>query len=186
MPAEPPGQSGATLRPRASLEDLFLALEAPLLSYTLRLVKDPAMAEDVVQEAFLRLQAHEDEVREPRAWLYRTAQHLALNQLRAGKRLVAWAPRVTDGEPPTSEDAADPAPLPDEQLSRWEGIGLVRLGLDRLDERSRQVVELKFLENLSYRDIGARLGLTEGHVGYLLHHALKALEGELARHGLLR
>ena len=83
------------------------------------------------------------------------------------------------------DDLADTGPLPDEQLARWEGIGVVRMGLNALDARSRKVVEMKFNENLSYREIAARTGLTEGHVGYLLHHALKSLADELARAGLL-
>ena len=37
-----------------SVEEAFLALEAPLLTYALRLLKDPDMAQDIVQEAFLR------------------------------------------------------------------------------------------------------------------------------------
>ena len=71
-----------------------------------------------------------------------------------------------------SLDERDPEPLPDEQIIRWEGIGLVRLSLAALDERSRELVRLKFSEDLSYKQISERTGLTVGHVGYLLHHAL--------------
>jgi hypothetical protein len=63
--------------------------------------------------------------------------------------------------------------LPDEQIVRSEGIGLVRLTLETLDERSRELIRLKFTENLSYKEISERTGLKTGHVGYLLHHALK-------------
>jgi DNA-directed RNA polymerase specialized sigma24 family protein len=38
---------------------------------------------------------------------------------------------------------------------------------------------------LSYQEISSRTGLTVGHVGYLLHHALKSLAGELARNGVV-
>jgi len=82
-------------------------------------------------------------------------------------------------------EAADPDLLPDEQIVRWEGIGLVRLSLESLDERSRRVVQLKFEENLSYREISERLGLSPSNVGYLLHHALKTMASELARSGLI-
>jgi RNA polymerase sigma-70 factor (ECF subfamily) len=66
-----------------------------------------------------------------------------------------------------------------------EGIGLVRLGLAALDERTRAVVKMKFEEDLSYKEIAERTGLSVGHVGYLLHHALKNMAGELKRSGLL-
>jgi RNA polymerase sigma-70 factor (ECF subfamily) len=75
--------------------------------------------------------------------------------------------------------------LPDEQIARLEGIGLVRLGLEVLDERSREVLRLKFTENLSYKEISARTGLKIGHVGYLLHHALKTMAEELSKNGVV-
>jgi RNA polymerase sigma factor (sigma-70 family) len=164
-----------------SMEELFSALESPLLSYALRLLGERAAAEDVVQEAFMKLHAQFAEVREPRRWLYRTVHNLALNQRRQDSKVVPLA-QPGDGQ---SADAADPEPLPDEQIIRWEGIGLVRLSLATLDERSREVIRLKFNEDLSYKEISERTGLAPGHVGYLLHHALKAIAAELARTGLV-
>src|SRR5262245_55260514 len=168
-----------------SIEELFAALESPLLSYALRLLGERALAEDTVQEAFMKLHAQFAEVREPRRWLYRTVHNLALNQRRRESRIVPLQPVDALDEPASSPDTADPEPLPDEQIIRWEGIGLVRLSLGALDERSREVVRLKFEENLSYNQISERTGLTTGHVGYLLHHALKTIAAELARAGLV-
>jgi RNA polymerase sigma-70 factor (ECF subfamily) len=81
-------------------------------------------------------------------------------------------------------DATDPQPLPDEQIARLEGIGLVRLSLETLDKRSRELVRLKFNEGLSYKEIAGKTGLTVSHVGYLLHHAIKAVADELAKNGV--
>lgn len=164
-----------------SMEELFSALESPLLSYALRLVGERAAAEDVVQEAFMKLHAQFAEVREPRRWLYRTVHNLALNQRRQARKVVPLT-QPAEGQ---SAETADPEPLPDEQIVRWEGIGLVRLSLGTLDERSREVIRLKFNEDLSYQEISERTGLAPGHVGYLLHHALKAIAAELARTGLV-
>src|SRR5688500_16211105 len=119
-----------------SMETLFSALESPLLSYALRLLGERAGAEDVVQEAFMKLHAQFADVREPRRWLYRTVHNLALNQRRHADKIVPLA-QPAEGQ---STDSADPEPLPDEQIVRWEGIGLVRLSLATLDERSREVV----------------------------------------------
>ena len=166
-----------------TIEELFEALESPLLSYALRLSGDPAVAEDIVQEAFMRLHAQFEQVNEPRRWLYRTVHNLALNRRRDQAKLVPLEP-VSGENGPTSE-AADPQPLPDEQIARWEGIGLVRISLGALDERSRELVQLKFNDGLSYKEMSARTGLTVGHVGYLLHHALKAIADELARNGIV-
>jgi RNA polymerase sigma-70 factor (ECF subfamily) len=53
--------------------------------------------------------------------------------------------------------------------------------LETLDERSREIIRLRFNEDLSYKEIGERMGLQIGHVGYLLHHALKAMAVELMK-----
>ena len=166
-----------------SLEELFAVLESPLLIYALRLLGGRALAEDAVQEAFMKLHAHFDEVREPRRWLYRTVHNLALNHRRDTAKIVPM--ETLDESSVTVQGGIDPDPFPDEHLMRSEGIGLVRLSLATLDERSRELVRLKFNENLSYKEISERTGLTSSHVGYLLHHALKAIAAELARTGLV-
>jgi RNA polymerase sigma-70 factor (ECF subfamily) len=175
----PPDQASAEPPGWETIEELFAALESPLVSYSLRLAGDPGAAEDIVQEAFMRLHAQFGEVREPRRWLYRTVHNLALNHRRQAGKIVSLNLPGDDGAP-ASNDTADPQPLPDEQIARWEGIGLVRLSLESLDDRSRE-----FNEDLSYKEISACTGLTVGHVGYLLHHALKAVADELARNGVV-
>jgi len=177
------GATSANLPRFESIEQLFAALESPLLSYALRLLGERATAEDVVQEAFMRLHSQFEQVQEPRRWLYRTVHNLALNQRRQSGKIVRL--ERTDKGDEGNADASDPEPLPDQQIVRWEGIGLVRLSLAALDERSREVVRLKFDEDLSYKEISERTGLTVSHVGYLLHHALKTIAVELARTGLL-
>lgn len=168
------------------VEELFAALESPLLVYALRLLGDRSLAEDTVQEAFMKLHAQFAEVREPRRWLYRTVHNLALNHRRRNSKVVPLEPVAAPEQPGSSNaDITDPEPLPDEQIVRWEGIGLVRLSLDALDQRSREIVRLRFDEDLSYKQISEQTGLTTGHVGNLLHHALKTMAAELVRSGLV-
>src|SRR5271154_438558 len=167
-----------------TMEELFSALESPLLNYALRLAGEMGAAEDSVQEAFMKLQAQFKEVREPRRWLYRTVHNLALNHRRRAGKVVTLEVNARDASLPAS-DPADPQLLPDEQIVRSEGIGLVRLSLETLDERSRELIRLKFNENLSYKEISGRTGLKIGHIGYLLHHALKTMAEELARNGVV-
>lgn len=176
----------ASIRPAEfkSVEQAFLKLEAPLLRYAQRLLGDIAMAEDIVQDAFLKLQKDFPEVRSPRSWLFRTVHNLSLNYRRNHQRLTStYSDPNSDHTIPF--EAADPQPLPDEHIARWESIGLVRLGLDSLEERSRELLRLKFQDNLSYKEISHRTGLTVSHVGYLLHHAIKALAGELTKSGAI-
>ena len=181
----PPDQARAEPPGCETIEELFAALESPLLSYALRLVGQLGVAEDMVQEAFMKLHAQFDQVNEPRRWLYRTVHNLSLNHRRDAAKIVPLDLTGKEGSAPAAE-SADPQPLPDEQIARWEGIGLVRLSVETLDARSRELIRLKFNEELSYKDISTRTGLTLGNVGYLLHHALKAIADELAKNGVVK
>src|SRR5215470_5678123 len=185
MAVTPPEQTSTQPSGAETIEELFAALESPLLSYTLRLVGELTVAEDIVQEAFMRLHAQFEKVQQPRRWLYRTAHNLALNQRRQTAKIVQLDLPPQDGAQATLE-TADPQPLPDEQIARWEGIGLVRLSLQTLDDRSRELVRLKFNEELSYKEISARTGLSISNVGYILHHALKSIAAELAKNGVVK
>jgi RNA polymerase sigma-70 factor (ECF subfamily) len=180
---EPSGRSATGATHVETIEELFVALESPLLAYAIRFVCQVERAEDIVQEAFMRLHAQFEDVREPKKWLYRTVHNLALNHLRDSGKIVSLDLKGDAGE---TIDTTDPQPLPDEQIARLEGIGLVRLSLETLDKRSRQLVQLKFNEGLSYKEIARRTGLTVSHVGYLLHHAIKAVADELAKNGVVR
>jgi RNA polymerase sigma factor (sigma-70 family) len=180
--AEPSGRSATGATHVETIEELFVALESPLLAYAIRFVGQLERAEDIVQEAFMRLHAQFEDVREPKKWLYRTVHNLALNHRRDSGKIVSLDLK---GDAGATIDTTDPQPLPDEQIARLEGIGLVRLSLKTLDKRSRELVRLKFNEGLSYKEIARRTGLTVSHVGYLLHHAIKAIADELAKNGVV-
>jgi RNA polymerase sigma-70 factor (ECF subfamily) len=172
-------------------------MESPLLAYAMRLTRQADAAQDCVQEAFLRLHPRlaAGEVRDPSAWLYRTVHNLAISHHRDARRVVPFespaSVQHSSAHNPQSEihlspadTLPDPAPLPDAELERLEACGQARLVIARLDPRSREVVTLKFYENLSYKDIATRTGLTVGNIGYILHHALKTLALELNRSGV--
>jgi RNA polymerase sigma-70 factor (ECF subfamily) len=75
-------------------ERLFSEFQAPILNYLYRLLGDPAVAEDLAQEAFARAwraRAQLARVDNPRAWLYRIATNAARDHVRRA-RLVAWLP----------------------------------------------------------------------------------------------
>ena len=185
MALMPPDQASAEPPGAESIEELFAALESPLLNYALRLLGERTLAEDIIQDAFMKLHAQFEQVQQPRRWLYRTVHNLALNQIRATKKIVPLQARGAE-EQGSAAEAADPLPLPDEQIVRMEGIGLVRLSLEALDARSRELIRLKFNEGLSYKEMSSRTGLAIGHVGYLLHHAIKAIASELAKNGIVK
>jgi hypothetical protein len=71
---------------KPTLRQVFDAEESPLLRYAHGLVGQRETAEDLVQDAFLKLQSHWDEVIHPRAWLFRCVRNLALSHIRDHKR----------------------------------------------------------------------------------------------------
>ena len=165
-----------------SLSDLFVAMEGPLLAYANQLMNDRDEAQDVVQESFLRLHRHFDEVRQPRAWLYRTARNLAFSYKRKHGKVVPFSPVTEEGP---SYELVDEEPLPDARIERLESVGLAMLCLDRLAEDVRALVNMKFVDGLSYKEMASRTGTSIGNVGYKLHHAIKFLALEMKREGAL-
>jgi len=159
---------------RVTLAALFESEESGLLRFAIGLIGRRAVAEDLVQETFLRLHQVWDEVENPRGWLYRSLRNLALNHLRDHSR-------ETEFDEATASPAAE---LPPEMLGQMEAVGLVRMLLAEMSEDDRQLLRLKYNENLRYQDISRRTGISVGNVGYRLHHLLKGLAEALRRAGI--
>ena len=165
-----------------SIEQLFEEFEAPLMRYALKLTGNRDIAQDIAQEAFLRLHQHFATVRSPRSWLFRIAHNLAMTHLRKGQRIIPL--HSGDDDEPQRDDVPSPDLTPDQMIERMEAIGQTRLVLKTLDERSRELVRLKFEEGLSYKEMAERLGITTGNVGFILHQSLKQLAAELQSTGV--
>lgn len=159
---------------KTSLREVFEAEESPLLRFAYGILGRREVAEDVVQDAFLKLHAHWDEVANPRAWLFRTVRNLALNHLRDHKREVS-----AEETPEWSVESG-----PGEELARLEAAGAVRMLIAELGEEDRSLLILKYEEELKYQQISQRTGLSVGNVGYKLHHLLKGLAISLRRMGV--
>lgn len=164
-----------TMEEKTSLRQVFEAEESPLLRYAFGLVGQRETAEDLVQEAFLKLHAHWQEVENPRAWLFKSIRNLALNHLRDHQREI---------HNDFIHELASDTPDPDQTLGRLEAIGTLQLLVSELDPNDRKLISLKYHENLKYDQISERTGLSVGNVGYKLHHALKNLADSLRRLGI--
>lgn len=160
---------------KPTLREVFLAEETPLLRYAHGLVGQRETAEDLVQEVFLRLHTHWNEVGNPRAWLFRAVRNLALNHIRDHRREV---PMETTAEQESS--AADPG----RALCRDEALGTLQLLLAGLRDEERSLIGLKYHDGLKYEQISEHTGLSVGNVGYKLHHLLKGLATSLRSMGI--
>lgn len=147
--------------------------ERPLLAYVRRLLADDHRGRDIVQEAFLRLCRQPRADVEPRLapWLFAVCRRLAVDVLRKENRMFALTEAA---EPPVAR--AGPAEV-------VESADLSRAVLARLagfPPTQQEAVRLKFLQQFSYREIADVMGLSESHVGVLIHTALKKLRQAFA------
>ncbi|MGH7105393.1 MAG: RNA polymerase sigma factor [Acetobacteraceae bacterium] len=125
-------------------------------------------ADDLIQEAFLRLQVYcrDHEVRNTGGFLLRTALNLALDRARRA--------RVASVVPQSVEDLhlVDPSPPPDEVYAARERLLRMKAGLEAMSPRRREVFILNRIEGYSFPQIAKRLGIT---VSAVEKHAAKAI-----------
>jgi RNA polymerase sigma-70 factor (ECF subfamily) len=154
---------------------LFESEESQLLAFAMGLVRRRSVAEELVQDAFLKLHEVWGQVENPRGWLYRSVRNLALNHLRDHRRET-----VLDG----TEETPDSESSPDEELGRMEAIGMVRLLLAGMPAEDQDLIRMKYHDDLKYGEISQRTGLGVGNVGYKLHHLLRGLADALRHAGI--
>ena len=157
-----------------TLAALFEAEESAVLGFAIGLVRRRSVAEELVQESFLRLHQLWDQVENPRAWLYRSLRNLALNHLRDHAR-------ETMGE---EHDGPGNEIPPDVALGRLEAVGMVRLLMAELSPEDQKLIHLKYHDDLKYQDISRATGLSVSNVGYKLHHVLKGMADALRHAGI--
>lgn len=151
--------------------------ERPLLRFAARYA--PHAAQDLVQEAFLRLVREAsalDGVTRVSAWLYRVVRNLAIDEARKEERRMERHKLVAVPE------RLDPGPAPAESRETAEIVAEKLLGLP---EKQRDVLVLRIQEEKSYRQISEITGMTTSYVGYLIHQGLRTLASELRTAGVL-
>lgn len=139
-----------------------------------------ADSDDLIQEAFLRLEVYcrNHVVRQPEAFLVRTVINLS-----ADERRSAYARRVVAGRM-DSLQLIDPRPLPDEVLAAQQRLQRMRRGLGMLSPRVRQVFVMNRLEGCSYSRIAAQLGISESAVEKYIAKASQFLWEWMNRKGM--
>jgi RNA polymerase sigma-70 factor, ECF subfamily len=145
-------------------DSVFATLYPSLYRYLHRLTGDEDAAEDIAQEAFVRLLRQSLPEAEIRPWLFTVAMNLVRDRARKRerrKRLLTTAPPlVTRPE------------LQDEEMERTERIRGIRDVLDGLPERDRQLLLMRE-EGFKYDEIAAVIGVAPASVGTLIARALK-------------
>lgn len=153
--------------------------QGSLLRFAGRLLGDADGAQDVVQETFLQVARNPKRllaVESCHNWLLKVTRNIGITHLRRrsreARRVEVAADRIA-GEATEREEAERTAIEIEESRAR------VRLEIDGLAPRHRELVLLKVVERKSYREIAEITGLTVTNVGYLLHMAVKELTRRL-------
>jgi RNA polymerase sigma-70 factor (ECF subfamily) len=173
---------------RAALNQLLAEARPRLLAVALRFVRDRDEAEDVVQDALVKVCRSLTRF-EGRAafttWLHRIVVNAALDRLR---RRRARRDRVADDPEEDASPAVDGVDerTPERVVESREASAVVRGALARLSPAHRDVLVLRELEGESYRDLARLVRCPIGTVMSRLHHARHRLADELGAADALR
>lgn len=180
-------------RARAGDKEAFRALvvrhQRKVYAVALGIVKDPDLAWDVAQEAFVRVHGHLQDFKGDSAfttWLFRITTHLAIDSVRRER-----ASHKQDVDDVRESDLVEGSEGilasglgndPRENLLRRELAGKIQAALATLPEKHRTILVLREVEGLSYEELADRIGIHKGTVMSRLFHARKKMQAALARY----
>jgi len=165
-----------------SFDELLRRYRTPLVKYFCRMVRDQALAEDLAQEAFLRVYKARQRYR-PDArfttWLYRIATNLALNAIRDGKGTLYRSENGSAEDGGRPWDMADPKASIEQQMMETDRQRMIHGAIAALPENQRAAVILHKYQEVDYRQISKILKVSESAVKSLLFRAYETLRVRL-------
>jgi len=193
MPRPDPSDETLMLRyqqgDRAAFAQLVRRHQTALFNFALRQVRIPQVAEDIVQEAFVRVvQNAADFKHEARftTWVYTITRNLCIDQLR--KRALRKHPsldesRGEEGDGPTlGEQTADPRASVEREATGTELKERIARAVDKLPDDQREVFLMREVANLPFKEIAEITGVPENTVKSRMRYALERLQEALAEY----
>lgn len=159
---------GGGLDRERDVREAYAAHSTELYGLAIRLLGDPGLAEEAVQETFLLAWREEDRFgseRSLRSRLFAILRDVALD---LGRARAARSP-VTDGDGEATVDCLE------RSLLAWQ----VEEAMRRIDERHRRVLVETYYRGRSYAEVGTELGVPEGTVKSRVNDGLRALKAAL-------
>ncbi len=158
----------------AFVETLFAKHQGEIYAYLLRMMRDPEVAADMTQDAFIKAYKNYETLEKPenaRAWLYQIAHRVALDEIRRRKivRFLPWTGE-SRGAAPSAEHL-----VMDDRLS-----GDMQRALEKIPERQRAALLLAELHDLTGLELAAALGVSHVAARALLTRARESLRQALA------
>jgi len=161
---------------RPAFDRFYRATLAPLRRYLARLLGNPAEAQDVAHDAYLRVypKVQDRSALKPEAVLYTTARRLAINRLKR-RQVAPFVPVAAD-----PDTAATAAPGVVQQVMARQEWAQLEQAIAQLPEGCRTVLLLRKIELLPHQEIADRLGIAVSTVEKQHARALRLLRAALA------
>ncbi len=160
---------------RRDWEEIYRENTAAVLNYIAYRSGDRDSAEDLCattfERAWRRRRSFDPGRGSARAWLIGIARRVVADGRRKGRQELGMS---------DFEAFADPSAVdPQEEAIALEAVAVVRLAVSSLPEREREVIAMKFGADLTNREIARTTGLSESHVGTIVHRSLARLRAVL-------
>ena len=175
---------------RSAFAVLVRRHQSPLYNFAMRQLRSPSVAEEVVQDAFVRVvQNAADFKHEARfsTWLYTITRNLCIDQMR--KRALRRHPsldeakRAEEGEGPTlGEQTADSRANVERSAVSVEIRERVLAAVEQLPDEQREVFLMREVSNLPFKEIAEIVGVPENTVKSRMRYALERLQAALSEY----
>jgi RNA polymerase sigma-70 factor, ECF subfamily len=173
-----------TLGDRAAFAALYKAVSAPLLGVILRIQRDRAQAEDVLQEIFVSIwraaQSFDAARAQPMTWLTSIARNRAIDSLRRGKTEVATVSSLSADDDDDGPNLVDTLPSeldgPMQALQQASQAKAVSRCIGTLSAEQQQCVALAYYQGLSHSEVAEHLKQPLGTVKSWVRRALMSLK----------
>jgi RNA polymerase sigma-70 factor (ECF subfamily) len=173
---------------QSAFAQLYQQTSAHLYGVAVRIVKDGAAAEEVLQEAFVNVWHHAGSYvaakSQPTTWLAAIVRNRCLDQLR--RRELDTVTMTTDDDDGREFDLPSGDPTPVEMLLAGAEAQSVRDCVDALDAGQKQAIALAFYQGLSHAELADHLRQPLGTVKSWVRRGLERLKGCLDRAGYIR
>ena len=162
---------------KSAFEILFRTYSVPLCAFALRYVKMPEVAEEIVQDVFLKIWVNRERwrPRNVKSYLYGAVRNKALDDLAHQKIVLEWK-RSAD------HDLEAAMSTPQHTLQYEELAAAIHEGIERLPERTRLVFILSRQHGLRYKEIASALGISVKTVEAQMSRAFRLLQTHLTPH----
>lgn len=170
-----------------AFRELIRRYERPVFSLIYRMVRDRELAEDLAQDAFIKVLNHIDRYRPEfklSSWLFKIANNVAIDHLRRRQLdtiSMSGSPHAvtTDAIEATSFEVAGQQETPLQELEARELGGAIEQAIAKLRPEYRSCIMLRHVEDRSYEEIAATLDLPLGTVKTYIHRARNELRKAL-------